>query len=341
MNENHHPHDRFFKELFSRPEVSRDFLINYLPGEITEILDLSSLELTKDTFIDKELREHFSDMLCKMKLKSGGAVYVYALLEHKSRPERLTSFQVLRYMVKIWERDIRIYRQKRKQMKKKGVTLPVFHLSPIIPAVIYHGAEKWNISPDFRELFQTHPAMDGFIPDFSHLLFDISHYDDDEIKGMVMLRVGLLMMKYIFRDDLAENLPGILSLLRDLAGKRTGLEYLETVAIYLVKATGRLTETELVSAMEKSLPSGGELMETIAERWMKRGEIRGEIKGEIRGKISGLLTGIETGLELKFGQEGLGILPEIRTINDVGMLISIQKGLLKVKSLHELRKIYN
>ncbi|MEZ4527512.1 MAG: Rpn family recombination-promoting nuclease/putative transposase [Desulfobacterales bacterium] len=333
MTENHHPHDRFFKELFSRPEVSRDFLISYLPGEVTELLDLTSPELTKDSFIDKELREHFSDLLCKMKLKNGGAVYVYALLEHKSRPERLTSFQVLRYMVRIWERDIRIYRQKRKQMRKKGVILPFFHLSPIIPAVIYHGAEKWDISPDFRDLFQTHPALERFIPDFSHLLFDISHYDDQEIKGMVMLRVGLLLMKYIFRDDLAENLPGILSLLRDLAGKRTGLEYLETVAIYLVKATGRLSETELVSAMEKSLPSGGELMETIADRWMKQ--------GEIKGKISGLLTGIETGLELKFGQEGLGILPEIRCIKDVGLLTSIHRGLFTVNSLQELRRIYN
>lgn len=333
MTENHHPHDRFFRELFFRPEVSRDFLISYLPGQITELFDLTSLELAKDTFIDKELREHFSDMLWKMKLKTGGGVYVYALLEHKSRPERLTSFQVLRCMVRIWERDIRIYRHMRKQMRKKGVILPVFHLSPIIPVVICHGAEKWNISPDFKSLFQTHPALEGFIPDFSHLLFDISHYDDQEIKGMIMLRVGLLLMKYIFREDLAENLPGILSLLRDLAGKRTGLEYLETVAVCLVKATGRLTETELVSAMEKSLPSGGELMETIADRWMKQ--------GEIRGKISGLLTGIETGLELRFGQEGLGILPEIRNIKDVGLLTSIQRRLLKVKSLQELRKIYN
>ncbi len=49
MTENHHPHDRFFKQLFSRPEVSRDFLSNCLLGEITELPDLTSLELTRDS----------------------------------------------------------------------------------------------------------------------------------------------------------------------------------------------------------------------------------------------------------------------------------------------------
>jgi hypothetical protein len=29
----HHPHDSFFKELFSRPEAAEDFVRHYLPPE--------------------------------------------------------------------------------------------------------------------------------------------------------------------------------------------------------------------------------------------------------------------------------------------------------------------
>ncbi|RMD98278.1 MAG: hypothetical protein D6814_07860, partial [Calditrichaeota bacterium] len=34
MQEITNPHDRFFKESFSRRETARDFLQNYLPAEI-------------------------------------------------------------------------------------------------------------------------------------------------------------------------------------------------------------------------------------------------------------------------------------------------------------------
>ena len=34
------PHDRFFKEVWSRKAVSRDFLCRYLPRAVVNLLDL-------------------------------------------------------------------------------------------------------------------------------------------------------------------------------------------------------------------------------------------------------------------------------------------------------------
>ena len=48
-----------------------------------------------------------------------------------------------------------------------------------------------------------------------------------------MLKVALLLMKYVVREDLREKLPGILSILGELEDKRSGLEYLETILWYL------------------------------------------------------------------------------------------------------------
>ncbi len=45
MSEISHPHDKFFKETFSRVEVARDFLSNYLPPSAIEGLDLNTMEL--------------------------------------------------------------------------------------------------------------------------------------------------------------------------------------------------------------------------------------------------------------------------------------------------------
>ena len=51
MSELSNPHDRFFKEVFSRQEVALDFLRNYLPGDVLNCLDEENLYLTKDSFV--------------------------------------------------------------------------------------------------------------------------------------------------------------------------------------------------------------------------------------------------------------------------------------------------
>ncbi len=62
---------------------------------------------------------------------------------------------------------------------------------------------------------------------------------------------------------------------------------------------------------------------------------------ERSGIRQGLLEGIELGLNLKFGSEGLGILPEISGLQDVEQLRAILAGLKTVSTLQELRQIYH
>lgn len=58
------------------------------------------------------------------------------------------------------------------------------------------------------------------------------------------------------------------------------------------------------------------------------------------GIRQGLLEGISLGLRLKFGSEGLGVLPEISEISDVEQLRAILAALAEVNTLDELRSIY-
>ncbi|MBW4635263.1 MAG: hypothetical protein KME30_26220 [Iphinoe sp. HA4291-MV1] len=53
-----------------------------------------------------------------------------------------------------------------------------------------------------------------------------------------------------------------------------------------------------------------------------------------------LLESLELVLELKFGSEGLSLLPEISQIKDVEQLRQIASGLKTVNTLSELRFIY-
>jgi hypothetical protein len=53
------PHDKLFKQIWSDRETAADFLANYLPADICDLIDLKTLEICKDSFVDKNLTEYF------------------------------------------------------------------------------------------------------------------------------------------------------------------------------------------------------------------------------------------------------------------------------------------
>ncbi|MBU0470467.1 MAG: Rpn family recombination-promoting nuclease/putative transposase, partial [Nanoarchaeota archaeon] len=268
MDQITNPHDKFFKEVFTRRDTAREFLLNYLPDDVVRLLDLDSLKYTKDSFIDKHLAEYFSDLLLKVSLRDGSKGYVYILFEHKSHPETLAAFHLLRYMVKIWEMWV-------KKGEKPG--FPV-----IIPLVLYHGEENWRSGLNFKDLFDSPLDMLPFIPDFQYVLWDASKYNDEDIKGEVILQAALLILKYLFRKDLRNRFPEILRLLRDISKKRTGLEYIETILKYIVNAapTDNINDEDLRAAVDEALTGkGGEIMPTIADLWIEQGMQQGMQQG--------------------------------------------------------------
>lgn len=60
-------------------------------------------------------------------------------------------------------------------------------------------------------------------------------------------------------------------------------------------------------------------------------------EGEARGRREGIISGIELDLEIKFGNEGLQLMPQISQITDLEKLKVIQRGVKTVNSLEELR----
>jgi len=333
MTEIINPHDKFFKEVFSRREVAVDFLRNYLPADIFACLDEESIYLRKDSFVDKELATYFSDLLYHASLKDGADSYVYVLFEHKSYPEPLIAFHLLRYMVKIWEQDL-----------KQGFS---GRLSSVIPIVIYHGPARWKVDERFISLFNCPETLRCFLPDFTYALCDISCVSDDEIKGIVILKSTLLLLKYILRDELRDQLPKILGLLGELTGKKTGMEYLETVLTYVSRGTDSVDEEDVRRAVKEAFPViGGEIMPTLAEKWIKQGMQQGIQQGIQQGMQQGMQQGflealrgalIEV-LEDRFETVSQTLRNKLKNIKDPDVLKSLHKKALKAASLEDFKE---
>jgi hypothetical protein len=344
VKEVYQPHDKFFKELMSRKESAEDFLRYYLPPEIVNKLDLSTLSISKDSFVDKELGEHFSDILYQINLRDGQQAKVYVLIDHKSSPDGLVAFQLLRYMVRAWEYSLKQQKAERKKEKekaqcegKKRRRHQKLTLTPILPVVFYHGEREWAVSKTLDTLFGNMPQeLTSFVPNYQYFLCDVTKINDEDIKGEPFLQAGLMLLKYIFRQDLSDKLLEIYSPLKEVEEQQKRRDFVETTLYYLSSAARQLRTDKLEKAVTEALSEGGALMATLVERWLEQG--RQEVRQE--EKRNGLLLGIQMGLDIKFGDEGLRLYQEIQKIQEMDILQAICDKIKPVSALGELRRIY-
>jgi predicted transposase/invertase (TIGR01784 family) len=253
------PHDKFFREMFSRKEIAQGFITEHLPDTVRNQLDFTTLEIVKDSYVDNELTAHYSDILYKISI-SGKSAFIYLLFEHKSYIDRTVSFQLLRNMVKIWEQHFK----QNKRAKK-------------LPCII----TPWKAKEGFSPLFDAIESTEWYIPDFSYELFDISHIPEDTIKGDVLEKAVLLLLRCTFDPQRMQALPQIFELIGRLSSASKVTEYIELFIRYLVSTVESGEEKELRKVITKSIKYGGKVMPTIAEKWLQEGIEKGIEKNQI------------------------------------------------------------
>lgn len=285
MSTTDNPHDSVVRQTLGRPEVARGYFRHNLPEELLVRLDLATLERVQDSFIDPELHPSASDLLFTVDyLPEGGSeaepekLLLYLLIEHKSYPDRMTLFQLLRYIVRIWERYCAENRRN-------------FLLPPVYPMILYHGMRPWPYPLNFHSLFKLQDqVLLRHLPEFSPVLHDVARSEDRDIAGETAARTLLLLLKYIFRPDLTERLPDLLVQARTLLTDEDGREIMFTLLYYLTEGTGRVDEETLGAAFDQATP-GGDTMKSFLKKYFDQGRQEGRQEGRREGRQEGRLEG--------------------------------------------------
>jgi len=319
------PHDKVIKTAYSDLENARSLLADRLPDKVLNLVDLNTLEISKDSFIEKDLAQYYSDILYKVNLTDGSQGFIYVLFEHKSYYDKFVHLQLLEYMVKIWRLHI-------KQHKTQPDYLPI-----VIPLLICHARKEWPEDTVRFTSLLSGPVEDlvGYIPDFGFELYDLHRFSDDEIKGTIASRVILLLLKHIRDPDLLQKLPDILVLMRTLMEKQTGLQWLEVVIRYLaaVKDEDDLSVKQIKEIAEQAISKDmGEYVMTLAEKLRNEGEERGIVKG----KQEGLRKAIELGITLKFPGDLDTVMHKVNKIDDLDTLVEITKTIKTANDISEI-----
>jgi len=234
------PHDRLFKEMFSRREVVISYIENFIPKKIVSNMDLSTLEISKDSFISKDLKELYSDILYKTYMKDGSDVYVYLLFEHKSYVDKFIPFQLLKSMIAVWEFELKRLREEKKSLQKAFV--------PILPIALYHGEKKWSVNKDFQSLFlNLNEDLKDYLPNFNYLLLDSnSEVNIEEVKLNLILRIFLVGIKIAHSSSNSEEvISNTFALLEELSDKNMQVYLLEVMIRYFVVVTKEKEETKI------------------------------------------------------------------------------------------------
>ncbi len=319
------PHDTFFKQLMGDVEVLRDFLGVVLPEDILEHLELGNLEIIDTEKTDRKYKKYYLDISARCEL-CGREGEIYLVFEHKSYPDRLTLIQVLNYMSVVFEEDI-----------KNGMSP-----RPILPVIFYHGRKRFSLPRRFSDYFDVEDSLKKYLLDFEIFLFDTNLYSNEELLRFsenMYLSAALLLFKNIFKD-----IKKLKPVLRQVL--KVDTEKGEYLLNYVVMAKD-IEEEEFKEILEEI---GGNIMPSLAKRWLEQGRQQGLQQGIQQGIQKGLQQGLQRGLiieaqdvaidllEVRFFNVPLRIKDKIKHIKNREILKQLHRLALKVKDLDEFEQ---
>jgi predicted transposase/invertase (TIGR01784 family) len=305
------PHNNLFHYALSHAQAARDLIQTHLPADLVQVLDLDSLELQKDSFVDDKLRDSYSDLLYSVKLadQEGKPAegQVYLLFEHKSQSDLMTCFQLLRYIVRIWEQRLR-----------NGQSL-----CPVFPLVVYHGQEAWSAPVSLEEFIGGPSRLFEYGVRLAYPVLDIGRIPDESLATEPFLQSVLGLLKYSRRRDFEERLEFLLRCLLESGTTEFQTEHLDAVVVYITTVSPSIPMETLAMTIHKIFPTQIE-PGSIADQYMKKGRQEGIQEGRQEGRQEGL----------KEGEIHL-----IQTLQEISGLPISDPAMLKDRSLEQLQAI--
>ncbi len=267
-----HPHDEFFKYLFSILSAAKEFLHAFLPKDVLGCLDLETLSPDDTEYTTPELASVFSDKVYRCQLVdgqvTGSQAAIAILLEHKSFSPPFPHFQLNEYRQRIWSTQV------------QGGTKPTM----VLPVVLYHGQQKWR-KKGLEEYFGELPKpLRPFLGGFDYVLIDLSKHTDIELLKLRIgfLAYGLLTMKHSSdKIYLAEQFVVIFERGEEFLKTESGRNFVEHLFVYYA----RISELGGENLKKKVTQNFSRKMQTATLSTYDQIKLEGKLEGKLEQAI--------------------------------------------------------
>lgn len=207
----------------------------------------------------------------------------------------------MRYLLNSWEQAV------------KQDEPPVL----LIPVVIYHGKSRWQYEPLTAYFGEIDNEFTEFLPEFRHLLYDISHLDDVRILSFrnKFLATSLFLMKHREHEQqLMDNRQALFRWLNAVLDTEIARNYLTTTIVYLSKNLD-LRPKSFFEDLFSSLNEQKSAMSTY-DQIIEEGVSKGLIQGRQEGRQEGQEDTLRTMLSIAY-QQGIDISTLARQYTDL------------------------
>ena len=278
-------HDLLFRALLDDPVRAGILIRDYLPADIAARLGDEPPVPLDGSFVDRTLTPSWVDRLFSVRLRDGGTLLIYVLLEHKSHADPRTPLQVLGYLVDIWESFVG---DDASRMRR---------LPPIVPLVFYHGRGPWTVPTSVVDVIGADEGLRDLLRDFRYVVCNIVPIPDDQLSSDPEVRAALLPLKYVYRQPDPEMLLEAV-----LSGLREGSPLARKVLYYMLEMYPRISVDMMRTVNARVRPDREQDMVSLAaQQWLDEGHAKGVIEGKAEGRAEGKLDSIRLALETRFG----------------------------------------
>ncbi len=196
-------HDALFLKTMEVQAAAAAWLEARLPSALASRIDWSTLSFRNETFVDEELRYGSVDALFEVQYNGEERLSLYVLVEHQTDVQRLMALRMLRYCLRIWEREA-------------ANLQPEDNLTPIVPVVFHQGRRRWSAETSFEALLPEEVRGWATTPRFTHVLLDQVGIAPTEVRGGYRGRIMELSLALAFGWHVREGLPLLRQLLDQL-----------------------------------------------------------------------------------------------------------------------------
>lgn len=286
-------HDALFKRFFEDPARAAGELRAVLPASVCDAIDMESLHLVSESFVDDALGDRHADLVFHGSLRNGEPIYVCFLFEHQSEPHPRMPWRILRYVDRIWERHER--------------ENPTAKLPLVIPLVVHHGEHGWTAPRQLHELvggMDAHPELRRFVPSFDFLLDDLIDRTDEELAARSFDDVARVTL-WLLRDArdaerFFAHLDAWLDRLAPLFDSEAPPDEGFTFLCYLHDTLGSQHFETVKERVIRHAPRREHAM-SLGDSFRREGLEKGRKEGLEKGLEKGKRDTLRRLLELKFG----------------------------------------
>ncbi|MEN9610756.1 MAG: hypothetical protein RLZZ628_1570 [Bacteroidota bacterium] len=261
----HQIDDKIFRATMQNKDALMLYLAEFVPTELSQHIDLKSLELDNTEYVTGQLKKLQSDVVWKGKFK-GQELKIIVLLEHKKDFDREIFIQILLYLCCIWLMDLHNNQP----------------FSCILPIVVHQGAggKVWE-TRDLHSFFaHLPPEFLKHIPNFQFLLTNVQREPNLKILGLPednLLRALFLMFQC--EEDEAKIKQFFGEIFKFYKNQPHLQAVLQLYLVYLM-ASFNLTIEQIMNLMDSISPKSKEDIMTTYEVLVSKGKVLGREEGE-------------------------------------------------------------